>query len=85
MSKASLTAKMIVMIYLHLVYVYCFVGLLNQVWPGHSKNDDNKWGVIVEWNLVYGGLVWVLCFIADFKNIYLVLNNKNIPNSQYDS
>lgn len=76
-SRASLAAKMVVMIYLHCVYIYCLVGLANQVWPSHDKNDDNIWGVIVEWNLVYGGLVWVLCFIGDFKDVYLVLGNRN--------
>ena len=41
-----------------------------------SPNDDNKYFVIMEWNLVYTGLVWILCFIEDFKDVNLVLSTK---------
>jgi hypothetical protein len=75
MSRSSLINKIVVAVYINLVFLYCLVMLL---WNGFQPNDDEIYGVIIEWNLVYGGLVWVLCYVTDFKDIYIVFKNKGI-------
>jgi hypothetical protein len=69
MNKCSLSCKIVVAGYLHLVYLYCLVMM---IWNGNQPNYSDIYGVIIEWNLVYGGLIWVLCYIGDFKDIYIV-------------
>jgi hypothetical protein len=72
MTKSSLIHKIVVSLYINGVFLYCLVMI---VWNGlfsNKPNDDEIYGVIIEWNLVYGGLVWVTCFLKDFKNIYIV-------------
>ena len=76
MSRLSLVAKVVVAGYLSIVWVYCLIGLISEA-VGHA-NDDDKYIVIVEWNLVYAGLIWILCFLPDFKNVYFTLNPKNM-------
>lgn len=79
MSAPSLTSKIVVLGYLTCVYIYCAIGLIFYPETNHS---DNKYGVIVEWNLVYVGLLWVFTFVGDFGGIYLVFAGNKIRASQ---
>ena len=76
MSRFSLVAKVVVAGYLSIVWIYCIIGLISEAVS--PANDDDKYIVIVEWNLVYAGLVWILCFLPDFKKVYFVLNPKTM-------
>lgn len=76
MSLGSLNKKVIVALYLSIVWFYCLYGLINEGMNGFKDIGDDKYIVIVEWNLVYAGLIWVLCFLGDFKNVYVVLAMK---------
>lgn len=75
MTPSSLSQKIIVAGYLSIVWFYCLGGLIYEGLFPSGKNGDDIYIVIVEWNLVYAGLIWVLCFLGDFKQTYLVLKN----------
>ncbi len=80
MSKSSLTQKIIVAGYLSVIWFYCIYGLIIENLKSDKPNEDDKYIVIVEWNLVYAGLIWILCFLGDFKDVYVVLQNtKSVP------
>jgi hypothetical protein len=80
MTKMSLLQKMAVAGYLCLNFGYCIVGLILEAVYSDKANDDDIYIVIIEWNLVYAGLIWMLCFVADMKTVSLVLND----NKSYD-
>ena len=68
-SPSSVTQKTAVCLILTLVVIYSVIGLIiDQI-----KNDDNKWVVIVEWNLVILGLGWMLTFAGDWKRVFVTL------------
>ena len=37
----------------------------------------DKYIVILEWNLVYGGLFWILSFVEDFKEVSVCMKLRN--------
>lgn len=86
MTKSSLVQKVVVAAYMNIVWIYCLVRIILSYLNPDKPNDDNIYAVIIEWNLVYGGLVWVLCFLSDFKDIYLVFSSKsnNLINFQIE-
>jgi len=47
--------------------VYCLVGLITD--PKHN----NEYVVILEWNLVIWGLIWLLTFTVDWASVFLTL------------
>lgn len=77
MSAWSLVQKIVVAGYLSIIWIYCLVGLVSE--QIHPSNDDDVYVVIVEWNLVYAGLIWVLCFLGDFKHVRIVFTNNKAP------
>lgn len=80
MSAFSLVQKIVVAGYLSIIWIYCLVGLvLENLGAEGKKNDDDVYIVIVEWNLVYAGLIWVLCFLGDFRGTYLVFADNRQP------
>lgn len=82
MTYCSLFQKVLVASYLSIIWVYCLVGLISQALSGSPTNDDDKYIVIVEWNLVFAGLVWVVCFHGDWKNVSIVLVSNKAANGQ---
>ena len=70
MNRRSYLIKMMLAVYLLIVWIYCLIGLIFEAF----SNDDDMYIVIVEWNSVYASLIWVLSFVADFKNVYLGLD-----------
>ena len=82
MSRCSLNAKIVVATFLSLVWIYCLVGLVLEAIP--TANGDDIYIVIVEWNLVYAGLIWVLCFVPDFKHVYIAFNSKTMNIGMYE-
>ena len=56
--------------YLLAVALYCIVGLLTQK---EDLTHDDKYVVIIEWNLAIGGMIWLLTFVLDWNNIQIVL------------
>lgn len=73
MSRWSLIQKIIVAGYLSGVWIYCIIGLIKEAIIPPKHNGDDIYIVIVEWNLVYAGLIWILCFLGDFKDMHLVM------------
>lgn len=72
-TRGSVNSKIVVAGYLSIVWIYCIYGLLTEA----KANGDDQYIVIVEWNLVYAGLIWVLCFLGDFSKVYVVLTNRH--------
>lgn len=62
-------------IYLLALWIYCLFGLIFEVIP--TATDDDIYIVIVEWNSVYVGLIWVLSFAFDWKHYYICLSRSN--------
>lgn len=75
MTRSSVIKKVVVAGYLSIVWIYCLIGLISEA-VGPS-NDDDIYIVIVEWNLVFAGLIWILCFLGDWQHIYLTLTPPN--------
>ena len=50
------------------VFLYCIAGLLSEQLRG-----DDKYVVILEWNLVFQGLAWLLTFTKDWKRVFVTL------------
>ena len=72
--KTSLRCKQILTIYLVALWIYCIVMIIlvsAEVEDWESKSD--KFVDIVEWNTVTVGLLWVLTFYWEWKNMNLVL------------
>jgi hypothetical protein len=67
MSEGSMLEKKLFSVYLTLVLVYIVVGLIFE----YGRNEDDMYIVIMEWNLVDGGLLWVLAFRHDWKKLYI--------------
>jgi hypothetical protein len=80
MEKRSLIIKMIVALYLSIIWVYCLIGLIIYGNDSEHPNDEDIYIVIVEWNLVYAGLIWILCFFSDMKSVSLVLSKNEERN-----
>lgn len=74
MTRSSLLKKTLVAGYLTVVWGYCIIGLILE----NAANKDDIYVVIVEWNLVYAGLVWIFCFVEDWKHVYLALDCKTM-------
>ena len=72
MKRGSLWIKILLAGYLLALWLYCLVGLIFE----YAANDDDVYIVIVEWNSVFVGLVWVLSFTRDWKNVYLGFNTQ---------
>lgn len=70
LSRESMVIKSLLALYLILLVVYCVVGV---VLESGEENDDDKYLVIIEWNLVYVCLVWLLSFRRDWDNLELTL------------
>jgi hypothetical protein len=70
LSKTSILAKILVTGYITGVALYCGVGALME---GDAANDDDIYLVIIEWNLTIGGLVWLLTFTLDWKDVFIVM------------
>lgn len=80
MTKSSLVQKIVVATYLSIIWTYCLLGLIfDSVTGGNENGKGDKYVVIVEWNLVYAGLIWILCFLSDMKGVYLIFRNKKYP------
>jgi len=58
-------------IYLLFIFVYALVGALREYEV--PANDDDKYMVIFEWNLIMGCLVWLFTFVKDWQGIYITL------------
>ena len=67
----SLRIKMGIAIYLLFIFVYALVGALREYEV--PANDDDKYMVIFEWNLIMGCLVWLSTFVKDWQGIYITL------------
>lgn len=65
----SVLQKTILIIILSLIVAYCVVGLLTEA----VQNDDDIYVVIMEWNLVFLGLMWLLTFSSDWTSVFLTL------------
>lgn len=70
MKRRSLIIKMILTGYLVGVWIYSLIGLIFE----YVINEDDIYIVIVEWNCVFVGLLWVLSFSGDWKSVYLGLS-----------
>lgn len=69
MNRTSYFSKTILAGYLTGVALYCLVGALLE----KPQNDDDKYLVILEWNLVFAGLVWLFTFRSDWHEHFVVL------------
>lgn len=70
-SDRSRLIKTSILIYLIGVLVYCIIGLLLK--KEEDLSHDDKYVVIIEWNLALGGLTWLFFFIMDWGNVSLTL------------
>ena len=65
------------MVYLIVTWVYCIAGLIatssDEELDVEGKGD--KYVVIVEWNTVAVGLLWVLSWVTEWKHYGLVLKS----------
>jgi hypothetical protein len=50
--------------------LYCGVDGLRELNP---KNDDDPVVVILEWNLVFFGLAWLMTFALDWSHVFITL------------
>ena len=69
MTARSLLLKKMVNIYFNLMWISMIIIAIFD-----STNGDDKLVVIAEWNLVYGGLIWILCFLGDWKQLNISFN-----------
>lgn len=66
----SVWTKILIVGYITLVAGYCGIGGIIENIP---HNNDDIYVVIIEWNLTLMGLVWLLSFALDYKDIFIVL------------
>ena len=71
LSKEGTMSKVLVMVFISMVVVYCVVGLMLE--NEDDENDNDIYIVIVEWNLMLGWFVWLLTFVFDWKDVKLTL------------
>lgn len=76
MVKRSLIIKVILGVYVAIVWVYTGVSLA--LHPETDNDDENVYIVILEWNSVYICLLWVLSFVVDWKDLYVSLSEDNV-------
>lgn len=69
-SRKSILLKLIVAGYTFGVALYCLYLLILRA---DEENDDDPIVVIIEWNLVFGGLLWLFTFVFDWKHVYVTL------------
>ena len=69
-SKTSVWTKIIVVGYITGVALYCAYGA---IFHGIPSDDDDIHVVIIEWNLTIGGLIWLLTFVLDWKDVFVTL------------
>lgn len=70
LTRGSIIAKLLVFGYISGTLLYCIVGAIMENIP---SNDSDIYEVIIEWNLTLMGLLWLLTFVLDYKNVFLVL------------
>ena len=68
LTRGSLLTKMVIVGFISGTAGYCAIGAILE---GSDSNDDDIYMVIIEWVLCLGGLVWLLTFTLDWKNIFL--------------
>ena len=71
LTRSSLMLKLLITGYIALIWIYCIVGLI------FDSKHNNKYVVIVEWNSVWGNLLWVLSFVYEWKHFKVALNKPN--------
>jgi hypothetical protein len=76
----SLRLKQVLAVYLIAVWIYCLAFLILVSEEEELEGKGDKYVVIVEWNTVTIGLLWVLSWYFEWKNYYLCLTGpKTIP------
>jgi hypothetical protein len=68
----SLRVKQVLALYLLLLWIYCIIMLIS-VSSEELEGKGDKYVVIVEWNTVTMGLLWVLSFYPEWKHLALTL------------
>lgn len=71
--KISLRVKQVLAAYLLLLWAYCLVMIILVSADEEIESKSDKYVVIVEWNTVTVGLLWVLSFYWEWKDMNLVL------------
>jgi hypothetical protein len=79
-NRTSLLVKLAFAGYLLGAVVYFLIGLLSE---GNDENKDDKYVVIIEWNLALGGMLWLLTFVLDWGNVYVTLKGNINDTVQY--
>ena len=72
-SKTSLRCKQLLAAYLVILWVYCIVMIIAVSTDEEIEGKSDKYVDIVEWNTVTVGLLWVLTFYWEWKQMNLVL------------
>ena len=71
LSKEGTMLKVLIMVLISMVVIYCVIGLILE--DEDDENDNDIYIVIVEWNLMLGWFVWLWTFVFDWKDVKLVL------------
>lgn len=66
--RRSINIKVTIALYLFVIAMYFIIGSLLE---NGNENDEDIYLVTVEWNLTIGGLIWLLSFVYDFKDIHI--------------
>lgn len=66
--RRSINIKVTIALYLFVIAMYFIIGSLLE---NGSENDEDIYLVTVEWNLTIGGLIWLLSFVYDFKDVHI--------------
>lgn len=69
-TRSSYNWKTIFAGYLIIMAIYCIFDGLSELIP---KNDDDPVVVILEWNLVFFGLAWLMTFALDWSHVFITL------------
>ncbi len=70
-NRNSFLSKTFFAIYLIIMVIYCVIDGLMEL--KNEQNDDDPVVVILEWNLVFIGLTWLLTFKFDWNHVFITL------------
>ncbi len=70
-SRKSYIIKLILAVYVGIVWVCCVYGLL--VKSSAIKEDENPYIVILEWNSVYVCIFWILSYLPEWVDIRITM------------
>ena len=73
-SRKSYLIKMVLAIYVAIVWVGTLIGLILN--PSGRNDDENVYIVILEWNSVYVCLFWIMSYYPEWSTIRITLTEE---------